>query len=61
MESVCNEIGMRRFLAGPRLLTEMALAAIVPVAPLLLFQHPPCGSGGGVPRAADRTVTGTAS
>jgi len=31
---------MRWITAGPRLLTMMALAAIVPFAPLLLFQYP---------------------
>jgi hypothetical protein len=32
--------GMRRITAGPRLPTMMALAAILPFAPLLLFQYP---------------------
>jgi hypothetical protein len=32
--------GMRWITVGPRLLTMMTMAAIVPLAPLLLFQHP---------------------
>ena len=32
--------GMRWVTIGPRLLTMMTLAAIVPLAPLLLFQYP---------------------
>jgi hypothetical protein len=31
---------MRWITVGPRLLTMMALAAIVPFSPLLLFQYP---------------------
>ena len=31
---------MRWITIGPRLLTKMTLAAIVPLAPLLLFQYP---------------------
>ena len=32
--------GMRWITVGPRLLTMMTIAAIVPLAPLLLFQYP---------------------
>ena len=32
--------GMRWITVGPRLLTMMTMAAIVPLTPLLLFQYP---------------------
>jgi hypothetical protein len=32
--------GMRWITVGPRLLTIMTLAAVVPLAPLLLFRYP---------------------
>jgi hypothetical protein len=41
LDSTVNIVkGMRWITVGPRLLTMMALAAIVPFSPLLLFQYP---------------------